>query len=76
MKFEKTPKIKYYKFQCFNKTTNETKLFLHYKNLKEYIDIPRSSLYKIMDGNYIKKFKDYEFKQIRIPIFEIRQLIN
>ena len=75
MKFEKIPKITYYKFQCINKKDNEIKLFLHYKNLKEYIDIPRSSLYKIMEGKEIKKFKDYEFKQIRIPKFEVRQLI-
>ena len=47
MKFEKIPKITYYKFQCINKLTNETKLFLHFNSLKEYVDIPRSSFYKI-----------------------------
>tara|TARA_R110002012_G_scaffold158194_1_gene319573 strand:+ start:2225 stop:2452 length:228 start_codon:yes stop_codon:yes gene_type:complete len=74
MKFEKIPKITYYKFQCINKLTNETKLFLHFNSLKEYVDIPRSSFYKIIEGKEIKKFKDYEFKQIRVPKFEIRQL--
>jgi len=75
MKFEIPPKITYYKFQVTDKNTNEIKLYQRYKELYQDLEIPRSTLYKMFDGKEFKKYKDYEFKQVRIPKFEIRPSI-
>ncbi len=75
MKFEQSPKMTYYKFQVTNNETNEIKLYKRYKELFEDYKIPRSTLYKMMDGKHFNKHKDYTFKQVRIPKFEIRPLI-
>jgi len=74
MKFDIPPKITYYKFQVTNTETNEIKLYQRYKQLFEDFKVPRSTLYKLMDGKQFKKYKDLEFKQVRIPKFELRQL--
>jgi len=71
MKFETPPKMSYYKFKAVNTTTNEIKLYKHYKELYEDYKIPRSTLYKIFDGRTFNKYKEYEFKQVRIPKFEV-----
>lgn len=74
MKFEQPPKITYYKFQVTNKTNNEIKLYQRYKQLFNDFKIPRSTMYKMIEGKQCKKYKDLEFKQVRIPKFELRQL--
>ena len=74
MKFDIPPKMSYYKFQVTNKLTNEIKLYKRYKELYEDYKIPRSTLYKMMDGKIFNKHKDYTFKQVRIPKFEVRPL--
>ncbi len=74
MKFEQPPKINYYKFQVTNIETNEIKLYQRYKQLYEDFKVPRSTLYKLMDGKEFKKYKDFKFKQVRIPKFELRPL--
>ncbi len=71
MKLETPPKMTYYKFQALNTLTNETKLYKRYKELKEDFNIPRSTLYKMFDGQEFKKYKDFKFKQVRIPKFEV-----
>ncbi len=72
MKFDIPPKMSYYKFQVTNKLTNEIKLYKRYKELYEDYKIPRSTMYKMIEGKDFKKHKDYEFKQVRIPKFEVR----
>jgi predicted transcriptional regulator len=72
MKFEQPPKMTYYKFQVTHNETKEIKLYKRYKELFEDYKIPRSTLYKMMDGKHFNKHKDYTFKQVRIPKFEIR----
>tara|TARA_R110001599_G_scaffold65620_1_gene184968 strand:- start:5697 stop:5924 length:228 start_codon:yes stop_codon:yes gene_type:complete len=74
MKFDIPPKITYYKFQVTNTETNEIKLYQRYKQLFEDFKIPRSTMYKMIDGKQFKKYKDLEFKQVRIPKFELRPL--
>ena len=73
MKFTPIPKTIFYKFEVHNQETNEYKMFQNYKKLKEYIDIPRSSMYKIMNGKGIPKWSKYEFKQIRVPIRDLKR---
>ena len=73
MKFAPIPKTIFYKFKVYNIENNEYRMFQNYKKLKEYIDIPRSSMYKIMDGRTIPKWSKYEFKQIRIPITDLKR---
>jgi len=75
MKFEQSPKMTYYKFQVTNNETNEIKLYKRYKELFEDYKIPRSTLYKMMDGKHFNKHKDYTSQQVRIPQFKIRPLI-
>jgi len=72
MKFDIPPKLTFFKFQVINKTNNEIKLYQRYKQLYEDFKIPRSTMYKMIDGKEFKKYKDYEFKQVRIPKYEIR----
>ena len=74
MKFEQPPKITYYKFQVTNTANNEIKLYQRYKQLFDDFKIPRSTMYKMIEGKQCKKYKDLEFKQVRIPKFELRQL--
>lgn len=69
MKFEHIPKITYYKFQVTNNETSETKLYKRYKELYVDYKIPRSTMYKMIEGKLCKKYKDFSFKQIRIPTF-------
>ncbi len=68
MKFSPIQKIVFYKFQVYNKTTQQYTRFQNHKKLQEYVNIPRSSMYKIMEGKIIPKWSGYEFKQIRQPI--------
>ncbi len=74
MKFEQPPKITYYKFQVTNTANNEIKLYQRYKQLFNDFKIPRSTMYKMIEGKQCKKYKDLEFKQVRIPKFELRQI--
>ena len=68
--------ITYYKFKVINKETHETKLFYHYKELKEYCGIPRSTLYKIFNGAKPKSWcSTYTFEKIKLPR-EVISFIN
>ena len=71
MKFDIPPKLTYYKFQVTNKNTNDIKLYQRYKQLYDDLKIPRSTLYKTFNGIEFKKYKDYEFKQVRVPKYEV-----
>tara|TARA_R110000782_G_scaffold21166_2_gene57058 strand:+ start:2729 stop:2950 length:222 start_codon:yes stop_codon:yes gene_type:complete len=73
MKFAPIVKTVYYKFEVHNKETNEYRMFQNHKKLQEYIDVPRSSMYKIMNGRIIPKWSNYSFKQIRVPIRDLRK---
>tara|TARA_R110002167_G_scaffold360572_1_gene578284 strand:- start:8 stop:229 length:222 start_codon:yes stop_codon:yes gene_type:complete len=73
MKFTPVQKTIYYKFEVHNKETNEYKMFQNHGKLHEYINIPRSSMYKIMNGREIPKWSKYEFKQIRVPIRDLKR---
>lgn len=65
--------ITYYKFKIINKEQKETKLFYQYNELKEYCGIPRSTLYKIFNGQTPKRWCDrYTFEKVKLP----REVMN
>jgi|TARA_R110000744_G_scaffold30823_2_gene72800 hypothetical protein len=60
----------FYKFKVLNKTTNETKYFFKFNDLKEYCGISRPQVYKIFNGAKPKIWCDkYDFESVRVPRF-------
>ena len=61
-------KVTYYKFKVTNKEANETKLFYHYNELKDYCGVPRSTLYRIFNGETPNRWcKQYTFEKVKLP---------
>ncbi len=60
--------ITFYKYRITNLETKECKLCFQYEDVKDFSHIPRSTLYRIFNGEtknkYLKKFK---FEKVRIP---------
>jgi predicted transcriptional regulator len=60
--------ITFYKYRITNRDTKECKLCFQYEDVKKFSNIPRSTLYRIFNGEsknkYLKKFK---FEKVRIP---------
>lgn len=60
--------ITFYKYRVTNKQTNECKLCFKYEEVKDYTGIPRSTLYRVFNGEKKNKYiKTYMFEKIRIP---------
>ena len=60
--------ITFYKYRVTKKESGESKLFFKYGDIAEFCRVPRSTLYKIFNGQttseWLEKFK---FEQVRIP---------
>lgn len=57
----------FYKYQIYNKETDETKLFFKYQEVKDYCGIARSTMYKIFNGQVPSKWSKYIFSKVRLP---------
>ena len=60
--------ITFYKFRITNRKTHECRLCFNYKEVKEYCGIPRSTLYRTLNGEKKNKYlNNFIFEKIRIP---------
>lgn len=56
-----------YKYKITHLESKETKLFIKYNEMKDFCPIPRSTLYKILDGKKSKWCKEYKVEAVRLP---------
>jgi len=64
----------FYKYQLYNKETDETKLFFKYQEVKDYCGIARSTMYKIFNGQTPSKWSNYIFSKVRLPRHNIVEI--
>jgi hypothetical protein len=64
----------FYKYQIYNKETDETKLFFKYQEVKDYCGIARSTMYKIFNGQLPSKWSKYIFSKVRLPRHNIVEI--
>ena len=64
----------YYKYKVSNKKDEEVQYFFNYKQLKEYVDIPRTTLYRILKGHNSKYLKEHNFYSVKLPRLELREI--
>ena len=58
----------YYKFKVTTLETNQVNYYYKYKDLFEDTSIPRSTLYKILDGALTSKFLEtYKVERCKLP---------
>jgi len=61
-------KITFFKFKVTTLDTEDVNHYFNYPELKEAIGIPRSTLYKILDGADTSKYlKKYKFEKCHLP---------
>ena len=61
-------KITFFKFKVTTLDTEDVTYYFNYPELKEAIGIPRSTLYKILDGADTSKYlKKYKFEKCHLP---------
>lgn len=67
--------ITFYKYRVTDKHTKECKLCFKYEEVKKYTGIPRSTLYRVLNGeNKNKYLEDFMFEKIRIPREDVNLL--
>lgn len=60
--------ITFYKYRVTNRETKECRLCFKYEDVKKFTNIPRSTMYRIFNGeNKNKYLKQYSFEKVRIP---------
>lgn len=60
--------ITFYKYRITDKKTKECRLCFKYEEVKEFTNIPRSTLYRVLNGESKNKYVNhYLFEKIRIP---------
>ena len=64
----------YYKYKMTNKEGGEEKYFYNYKQLHEYFQIPRTTLFRILKGHKSKYLKDHNFFKVKLPRLELKIL--
>ena len=46
--------------------------FFNYKELKEYVDVPRTTLFRILKGHKSKYLKTHTFEKVKLPRLELK----
>jgi len=60
--------ITFYKYRITNNDTKECRLCFQYEDVKEFTNIPRSTMYRIFNGEKKNKYLNkYKFEKVRIP---------
>jgi predicted transcriptional regulator len=68
--------ITFYKYRITDKHTKECKLCFKYEEVKKYTGIPRSTLYRVLNGENKNKYvNNFIFEKIRIPREDVKTLI-
>lgn len=64
----------YYKYKVSDKNDEDIHYFYTYKDLKEYVNVPRTTLFRILKGHKSKYLKDHNFYSVKLPRLELRVL--
>tara|TARA_R110002096_G_scaffold119661_1_gene259353 strand:- start:415 stop:648 length:234 start_codon:yes stop_codon:yes gene_type:complete len=64
----------YYKYKVTDKKDENIKYFFTYKELNDYIKVPRTTLYRILKGHNSKYLKEHNFYSVKLPRLELREI--